>query len=81
MAVNTGYKQFPKFDVRNDPEMVYAHFIKCQAVQGQPPESLEHHRRGSATAIILTGFVPFFEQNIQGLFKDTFPIFSAKKSL
>ena len=24
MAVNIGYKQFPEFDVRNDPETVYA---------------------------------------------------------
>ena len=28
MAVNIGYKQFPEFDVRNDPETVYARFSK-----------------------------------------------------
>ena len=28
MASNIGYKQFPEFDVRNDPETVYARFIK-----------------------------------------------------
>ena len=28
MASNIGYRQFPEFDVRNDPEMVYAHFVK-----------------------------------------------------
>ena len=31
------------------------------------------------TYILKTGFIPFFEQKIQGLFKDSFPIFSAKK--
>ena len=28
MAVNIGYKQFPEFDVRKDPENVYARFVK-----------------------------------------------------
>ena len=28
MAVNIGYKQFPEFDVRNDPKTVYARFSK-----------------------------------------------------
>jgi len=28
MASNIGYRQFPEFDVRNDPETVYAHFVK-----------------------------------------------------
>ena len=28
MASNIGYKQFPEFDVRNDPETVNARFIK-----------------------------------------------------
>ncbi|KAK2552554.1 Uncharacterized protein P5673_026409 [Acropora cervicornis] len=28
MASNIGYKQFPEFDVRNDPETVYARFAK-----------------------------------------------------
>ena len=28
MAVNIGYKQFPEFDVRKDPETVYARFVK-----------------------------------------------------
>ena len=28
MAVNTGYKQFPEFDVWKDPENVYARFVR-----------------------------------------------------
>ena len=28
MAVNIGYKQFPEFDIRKDPETVYARFMK-----------------------------------------------------
>ena len=28
MAINIGYKQFPEFNIRNDPETVYARFIK-----------------------------------------------------
>ena len=28
MAVNIGYKQFPEFDIRKDPETVYARFVK-----------------------------------------------------
>ena len=28
MAVNIEYKQFPEFDVRKDPENVYARFVK-----------------------------------------------------
>ena len=28
MAINIGYKQFPEFDVRKDPETVYASFVK-----------------------------------------------------
>ena len=28
MAVNIGYKQFPEFNVRKDPENVYARFVK-----------------------------------------------------
>ena len=28
MAVNIGYKPFPEFDVRKDPETVYARFVK-----------------------------------------------------
>ena len=29
MAINIGYKKFQEFDIRNDPETVYARFIKC----------------------------------------------------
>ena len=28
MAINIGYKQFPEFDIRKDPETVYARFVK-----------------------------------------------------
>jgi len=28
MANNIGYKQFPEFDIRTDPETVYARFVK-----------------------------------------------------
>jgi len=28
MAVNIGYKQFPEFDIRKDPETVYVPFVK-----------------------------------------------------
>ena len=28
MAINTGYKQFSEFDIRKDPETVYARFVK-----------------------------------------------------
>ena len=28
MAVNIGYKQFPEFNVRKDPENVYPRFVK-----------------------------------------------------
>ena len=28
MASNIGYKQFPEFDVRNDPETIYMRFVK-----------------------------------------------------
>ena len=28
MAVNNGYKQFPEFDIRNDPKTVYTRFSK-----------------------------------------------------
>ena len=28
MASDIGYKQFPEFDVRNDPEMIYVCFVK-----------------------------------------------------
>jgi len=28
MAVNIGYKQFPEFDIRKDPETVYARLVK-----------------------------------------------------
>ena len=28
MAINIGYKQFPEFDIRRDPETVYARFVK-----------------------------------------------------
>ena len=42
--------------------------------------------RQGTLCLLASGFVPFFEQKIQGLFKGTFPIssrtpFSAKKSL
>ena len=29
MAINIGYKQFPEFDIRKDPETIYARFVKC----------------------------------------------------
>ena len=28
MVINIGYKQFPEFDIRKDPETVYARFVK-----------------------------------------------------
>ena len=28
MGINIGYKQFPEFDIRKDPETVYARFVK-----------------------------------------------------
>ena len=28
MAVNIGYKQFPEFDIRKDPETIYARFVQ-----------------------------------------------------
>ena len=28
MAINIGYKLFPEFDIRKDPETVYARFVK-----------------------------------------------------
>ena len=28
MAINIGYKQFPEFDLRRDPETIYARFVK-----------------------------------------------------
>jgi len=28
MVINIGYEQFPEFDLRKDPETVYARFVK-----------------------------------------------------
>ena len=65
--------------------MHICHFMKC--INGHTPSYMND-------LLVLnsdingrnTGFIPFFGQKIQGLFKDTFPIFSrtpfsAKKSL
>ena len=61
------------------------HFIKC--INGHSPSYMNDLLvLNSDTNGRNTGFTPFFGQKIQGLFKDTFPIFSrtlfsAEKSL
>ena len=55
MAINTGYKQFPEFGIRKDPETVYTRFVKyaVQFKNNHFSESIQRYRQGAATIAVL----------------------------